>query len=116
MKRLSKYLIIILLSTSLAACSAEDSLVTNTDNYDEVRKAAWEYLKEKDWHETTENWQSAEVEKVVADKNYELLEENYLGAETLKVSFEDVENASVSTPIIIIDIHSNKVIGYMLME
>ncbi|MCM3636267.1 hypothetical protein M3152_00945 [Sporosarcina luteola] len=88
-----------------------------SDSYTEVREIAWNFVKEKGWAETAiENWQSAEVTKVVVGKNYDLLNQTYEGKEALSVSFKDKENSVIGTPLILIDSDTYKVIGYMLSE
>lgn len=120
MRKIFLYLAITAFSVLLlVGCSDKknEEIKSQTDGYDEVRKIAWDFVKEKGWDDTAkENWQSAEVTKVVVTNNYDLLDEKYEGKEVLSISFEDKENSVVGTPLILIDTDINKVIGYMLSE
>ncbi len=120
MKKAVLYLALtIFLALLLVGCSGNqnEEKQSQTDNYNEVRETAWNFVKEKGWHTTAKgNWRSAEVTKVVANKNYELLDKNQEGREALSVSFEEKKNSVVGIPVILIDPNTNKVIGYMPSE
>ncbi|MBA2176117.1 hypothetical protein H0266_14565 [Halobacillus locisalis] len=120
MRREVLYIVITVFSALLlVGCSDNQNAVSpnDADDYNEVRENVWKFVKEKGWNDTAkDNWQSAEVKKVVGDNNYELLDGTYDGKEVLSVSFEDKENSVVGTPLIIIEPDTNKVIGYMPSE
>ena len=120
LRKVVLYLVITVFSALLLVGCSENQNTENqreTDGYYEVREAAWNFVKEKGWNNTAnENWQSAEVIKVIVDNNFELLDKNYEGMEVLSVSFEDKVNSVVATPLILIEPDTNKVIGYMLSE
>ncbi|WP_226669660.1 hypothetical protein [Metabacillus litoralis] len=83
-------------------------------NYSKIREIAWNFLEEKGWSDRAkEEWKSAKVSKIIVTKDYELLDKDYKGKEVFSVSFEDKENIIASTPIILVDADTNKVIGYM---
>ncbi|MCM3709467.1 hypothetical protein [Sporosarcina luteola] len=119
MRKLILYLAITVSLILLAACADKQNEENHnqSDGYTEVREIAWNFVKENGWAETAiENWQSAEVTKVVVGKNYDLLNQTYEGKEALSVSFKDKENSVIGTPLILIDSDTYKVIGYMLSE
>ncbi|MEK4628520.1 hypothetical protein MKZ17_09965 [Solibacillus sp. FSL R7-0682] len=104
------------LTLLIVGCSMPEDK-NDTDDYMEVREAAWNYVKEKGWNDFSKgNWQVAEVKIVVANERYKLLDQTYEGKEVLSVSFEDKENIVIGTPLILIDRNSIKVIGYMPSE
>ncbi|WP_343800061.1 hypothetical protein [Bacillus carboniphilus] len=87
------------------------------DNYSSIRKTAWNFIKEKGWSDSAkEDWNSATVTKIIVNGDYELLNTSYEGKEVFSVSFEDKENVLASTPVILVDLNRNKVIGFMLGE
>ena len=91
--------------------------ITKTDSYEKVREVAWDFIEEKGWTDTAkEGWQSAKVEKIIADSSYELLDKTYEGKEILSVSFEDKEYVVAGTPVILVDPDLNKIIGYIAGE
>lgn len=120
MKKLVLFLVVtVFVALLLVGCSDNQNAEnqSETDGYNEVREIAWDFVKDKGWNGTAkENWQSAEVKKVVIDNNYELLDKTYEGKEVLSVSFEDKENSVVGTPLILIEPDTSKVIGYMPSE
>ena len=114
-----KLLFLTILFCLIAGCSNEEEAVKNTsvDGYESIRKAAWEFIQEKGWSGLAEgNWQSAKVEKIIADENYEMLDTHYEGKEVAAVSFQDKENVVVGTPLILVDLNTNEVVGYMPSE
>lgn len=104
----------------IVGCSNNQNLKSTgeiEDNYSNVREIAWNFLKEKGWHDKAEeDWEAAAVSKATVDENYELFDERYRDKEVLSVSFEDKENVVVGTPLILVDADINEVIGYMPME
>ncbi|WP_026674858.1 hypothetical protein [Alkalihalobacterium bogoriense] len=101
----------------LGGCFNNETMESNSDSYYEVKETAWNFINEQGWNETAKkNWQTAEVSKLVVDDNYELLDPTFEGKEVLTVSFEDDKDSVVSTPSILIDSDTNRVIGYMLSE
>ncbi|TFE00604.1 hypothetical protein [Jeotgalibacillus salarius] len=95
----------------LVGCASDQS---KTQEYNEAKKAAWDFVKEEGWDNTAdEDWQSAEVTEVIADQTFELLDDTFEGNEALRVSFKDKENVVTGTPLILIDPDTNEVIGYM---
>ena len=100
MRKVVLYLALTVFSALLIGCSESQNAEnqSDTDGYNEVRKTAWNFVK------------------VVVDNNYEFLDKNYEGKEALSVSFEDKKNSVVSTPLILIEPDTNKVIGYMTSE
>ncbi|MGD7051691.1 MULTISPECIES: hypothetical protein [Bacillaceae] len=118
-KIVSYFVIALFFAILLVGCSnnQNEENQSETDSYNEVREVAWDFTKDKGWDDTAKgNWQSAEVRKVIVDNNYEFLDKTYEGKEALSVSFEDKENTVVGTPLVLIDIDTNKVIGYMPSE
>ncbi|KKB33093.1 YobA family protein [Bacillus thermotolerans] len=104
----------------LAACSSDsqttnDVNATNKESDEHIREIAWDFVKEMGWNdEVKEEWQRAKVTKTIAaDDDHKFLgqayKDNYEGKEVLFVSFE-------STPSILIDPKTNKVIGYKSLE
>lgn len=104
----------------LVACSSDsqtsnDVNATTKESDDYAREIAWDFVKEMGWDDgVKEEWQSAKVTKTVAaDDDHKFLgkayKDNYEGKEVLFVSFE-------STPSILIDPKTNKVIGYKSLE
>lgn len=119
MKRATLYVVIAVILTILVGCSEnlESEEQLNTDSYSESREAAWLFVKSNGWDLTAkENWQSAIVERVVVNNHYSLMDESYRGKEALAVSFEEKENVVVGPPVILIDIETNEVIGFMPSE
>ena len=119
MKRIYMYIgltfITILLST---ACTNQvDTGFIYTDEDDVVKEAAWGFIEEKGWSDSiNKDWQSAKVEKIMADKKFELFDTTYEGKEVLSVSFSDSVNMVIGTPIILVAPDTNEVIGYMPSE
>jgi hypothetical protein len=114
-----RLLLLTILLYLIAGCSTEEEAVKNTseDGYESIRKAAWEFIQEKGWSEPAEgNWQSAKVEKIIADENYEMLDTQYEGKEVAAITFQDKENVIVGTPLILVDLNTNEVVGYMPSE
>ena len=98
----------------IVGCSNNQDVgnITETDSYENVREVAWEFIEEKGWNDNAkEGWQSAKVEKIIADNSYELLDKTYEGKEILSVSFEDKGYVVAGTPVILVDPDLNKVIG-----
>jgi hypothetical protein len=105
----------------IAGCSnsnAQDvAKPSNEDGYELIRKAAWEFIQEKEWSESAKgNWQNAKVELIIADDKYEMLTTQYEGKEVAAVSFQDKENVVIGTPLILVDLDTNEVVGYMPSE
>jgi len=115
-------LILILISICMiAGCSnssAQDVAKPSSEDGDGlVRKAAWEFIQEKGWSEKAKvNWQNAKVELIIADEKYEMLNTQYVGKEVAAVSFQDKENVVNGTPLILVDLDTNAVVGYMPSE
>ncbi|MFJ8064600.1 hypothetical protein ACIQYS_08210 [Psychrobacillus sp. NPDC096426] len=87
------------------------------DNYENVRRIAWDFLKENGWNDrANEEWKSATITKIIADKKHVFLDKSYEGKEVLSVSFEDKENVVVGPPLILVDTDTNEVIGYIMGE
>ena len=90
---------------------------SSEDDYELVRKVAWEFIREKGWSEPVKGkWQSAKVELLKADENYEMLDTQYEGKEVAAVSFQDKENVVIGTPLILVALDTNEVVGYMPSE
>ncbi|WP_422123326.1 hypothetical protein DHX103_00500 [Planococcus sp. X10-3] len=91
---------------------------SEVDDYNKAREAAWIFIDENGWNDTAkkENWQNAKVTTVIADGDYELLDLSYEGEEALAIVFEEIENAVVAPPKILVDAETNKVVGYMPSE
>jgi hypothetical protein len=103
----------------IVGCSSDqgEGNTSDTDSYENVREIAWEFIEEEGWNDSAkDDWKSAEVKKMIADESYELLDETYEGKEVLSVSFEDKKNVVVGTPLILVALDTNEVIGYMLGE
>ncbi|KGR78030.1 hypothetical protein [Ureibacillus manganicus] len=122
MNRRYLFLLIALLSTViLVSCSnepeREEVIEARDDQYGEIRSVAWDFIQQNDWHtRADENWESAKVEKILADDRYEILDPTVEGKEVFSVSFKDIENVVVGTPQILVDPKTKKVVGYMLGE
>jgi len=92
----------------------DDNTSAEINKYDNARKAAWEYLKEKGWNDTAKGeWESAIVKQTIADEKYELVDKRYVGEIVLSVAFEDQDNVVVGTPLVLVDIDTLEVIGYL---
>lgn len=103
----------------ITGCSTTEHAVNESseDSYELVRKAAWEFVQEKGWSEPAKgNWQNAKVEIIIADQSYELFDVDYKGKEVGSVSFQNKENIVVGTPLILVDLDSHEVVGYMPSE
>jgi len=114
-----KLLVLTILLCLIAGCSTTEDTMndTNEDGFELVRKAAWEFIQEKGWSELAKgNWQSANVEIIKADGNYEMLDTRYEGKEVAAVSFQDQDNVVVGTPLILVDLETNVVVGYIPSE
>ncbi|MFY3793324.1 hypothetical protein ACOQFO_16770 [Ureibacillus sp. MALMAid1270] len=112
----------VLLLILLVGCSADPKVDDGTniengivsDEYNEARKIAWDYILEMGWDKHAEgDWQSAEVQVVEVGEHYELFDESYLGEEVLEVSFVDVASTLVGTPEILVDSETGEVVGYL---
>lgn len=118
--KLKLFLILISMCTIAGCSNSNAQSVANPsseDGYELVRKAAWEFSQENGWSEPAKgNWQSANVELIIADENYEMLNTQYEGKEVAAVSFQDKENVVVGTPLILVDVDTNEVVGYMPSE
>ncbi|RTQ96578.1 hypothetical protein [Lysinibacillus telephonicus] len=114
------YLTLLFSMILIVGCSNNEVLENSTDLKDEnysVRKIAWDFLHKKGWNDTAnKDWETAVVTTIIVDNYVELLDQNYEGKEVLAVSFKDKENTVVGTPIILVDIDSNKVVGYIPSE
>ena len=113
-----KFFLILISIGMIAGCSSEDAKNDSSkDGYELVRKAAWEFIHEKGWSEPAEgNWQNANVELLIADESFEMLDTQYEGKEVAAVSFQDKENLVIGTPLILVDLDTNEVVGYMPSE
>lgn len=103
----------------IAGCSSTEDAVTDSseDNYELVKEAAWEFVEEKGWSQSAKgNWRDAKVEIIITDQSYELLDTQYEGKEVASVSFQDKDNVVVGTPLILVDLDSHEVVGYMPSE
>ncbi|MCM3576480.1 hypothetical protein M3172_25380 [Mesobacillus subterraneus] len=99
-------------SLSLRSVNRINEVITY--NYLNIREIAWNFLKEKGWNKSAkEEWNSATVNKIIVNEDYELLDKSYDGKEVLSISFNDKANVVVGTPIILVDANTDKVIGYM---
>lgn len=99
-------------SLSVSSIKQINNIISS--NYSKIKEIAWKFLEENGWSNTAqEEWKSATVTKVIVNKDYELLDKNYKGKEVFSVSFKDKENIVASTPIILVDADTYKVIGYM---
>lgn len=79
-----------------------------------AKKVAWEYLKEKGWSDTAKGeWESAVVKQTIADEKYELVDKRYVGEMVFSVAFEDQDNVVVGTPLVLVDIATFEVVGYL---
>ena len=120
MKKVALYAVIAVFSSFLLVGCSDKPISENqlkTDSYNGVREAAWFYVKNNGWDQTAkENWQSATVEEVVVNNHYSLVDESYRGKEALAVSFEEKENVVIAPPVILVDIKTNEVIGFMPSE
>ena len=98
----------------LIGCSQNVNSIQEKDEYDNIRKIAWEFAKEKGWNTIAkEEWASAEVSEIIANETHELLTKDYQGKEVLVVTFECSEVAVVCPPVILIDPKTNEVIGHI---
>jgi outer membrane murein-binding lipoprotein Lpp len=119
MLKFSCLVIIILSLFFIVGCLSNQGIeeITGQDHYENARKIAWEFLAEKKWNaRAKDNWQTAKVEKTIANNQYDLMDKTYEGREVLVVTFEDEENVVVGTPLILLDSDTNHVVGYMLSE
>lgn len=109
------FLVLIALSIFIVTgCVNGKSNTEVEENHSNIREIAWNFLKERGWHESAkEEWESSTVTKTVINEDSVLLDESYEGKEVWSVTFEDKENAVVGTPIVLVDAKTNKVIGYM---
>ncbi|WP_400195321.1 hypothetical protein [Lysinibacillus telephonicus] len=115
------YLTLLFSIVLIVGCSNNEEVLENsTDLKDEnysVRKTAWDFLHKKGWNNmSNKDLETAVVTTTIVDNHVELLDQNYEGKEVLSVSFKDKENTVVGTPIILVDIDSNKVVGYIPSE
>ncbi|PKR76833.1 hypothetical protein CEY16_13545 [Halalkalibacillus sediminis] len=95
----------------------DSQLENRSDKYNDVRNIAWEFVKENGWNEQAKgDWKDAKVIKIVADDQYELLDDSYEGEEVLSVISEEDGNYVTGTPTILIDSTKNEVIGYIATE
>lgn len=115
----------VLLLIMLVGCSANPNVEDSSNNenrivsdeFNEIRKIAWDFIEEMGWDKHTEGaWESADVQAIVVGENYELLDHSYKGKEVLEGSFVDVADTLVGTPEILVDPETGKVVGYMLGE
>lgn len=117
-----KYLYLVmgfLLVILLIGCESSNAdSQSEVDDYNKAIEAAWNFIDENGWNDTVkkENWQNAKVTTVIANGDYELLDSAYEGEEALGIVFEEIENAVIAPPIILVNAETNKVIGYMPSE
>ncbi|MFC6037954.1 hypothetical protein ACFPYN_00675 [Paenisporosarcina macmurdoensis] len=103
----------------IVGCSATEVAVNDSseDSYELVKEAAWEFVEVKGWNQSAKgNWRDAKVEIIITDQRYELLNTQYEGKEVASVSFQDKDNVVVGTPLILVDLESHEVVGYMPSE
>lgn len=88
---------------------------TSQEGYQEARKAAWDFLVEKEWDEGIKenSWQSAEVSEITIDYSHHLINESYLEEQAFSVSFAGEENLVTGPPVVLVDPDTNKVVAYM---
>lgn len=114
------YLTLLFSMILIVGCSNNEVLENSTDlnneNYS-VRKIAWDFLHKKGWNNSAnKEWETAVVTTTIIDDHVELLDQNYSKKKVLSVSFKDKGNTVIVTPIILVDIDSNKVVGYIPSE
>ena len=99
----------------LSGCDDEQRVVNgNEPAGDEAIAVAWAYVTARNWQEPAiDAGATAEVQRVTVDDDYELLDDEYAGAEALAVSFEVDPNSSVGVPTILVAPESNTVVGYL---
>lgn len=99
-----------LFSLLIAGCSVEE-----TDGYQEVRRTGWNFIKQNNWEKWTNgDWKHAKVAPYTVNKGQaQLMDEQYIGKEVIRVEFEDRENTAAGAPVILVDQATNRVIGYM---
>jgi len=99
----------------LGGCDEEQRIVNETEPAgDEAIAIAWSYVTAHNWQEPAiDAGGSAEVQRVVVDDSYELLDDAYAGTEALAVSFESNPNSVVGVPTILVAPESNTVVGYL---
>ncbi|SOC38609.1 hypothetical protein [Ureibacillus acetophenoni] len=115
MRNLFLLLVVATLSI-LTGCSMNENIETE-DSFDEIRKIAWDFVKEQGWGTTSDGeWQSAEVQEIIMKDHFEILDLSYNGRTVLKVTFIDRADALVSTPVILIAPDTGQVVGYLLGE
>jgi putative lipoic acid-binding regulatory protein len=103
----------------ITGCTTTEDAVNDSseDRYELVKEAAWEFVEEKGWSQSAKgNWQNAKVEIIITDQSYELFDTQYEGKEVASVSFQDKDNVVVGTPLILVDLDSHEVVGYMPSE
>ena len=114
-KTLRSYAVFLLIL--LVGCSANENVASHenhNDEYNQIRKLAWDFIQEKGWDKHAEKeWKSADVQVVVVDKHYELFDEAYRDKEVLEVSFVDRADTVVGTPEILVDSETGEVVGYL---
>lgn len=112
-----KYAILMFVFLTLAGCANVDKMEvqTNDNEYEDVKKVAWNYLLEQDWNDVVKgDWRSSEVTQVIADnEKYELLDEADVGREVASISFEELDDAVVAPPIVLVDSTTLELVGYM---
>jgi len=109
----SKWLFLLIIVIWISGCNDVENNTVIEQSYHDVRRVAWEYLDEQGWNESAKDGKSAVVSKIVVKDNDELVDKNYVGKEALSVSFIDKDHVVVGTPTILVDLNTNKVIGYM---
>lgn len=103
----------------IAGCSSTEDAVNDSseDSHELEKKAAWEFVQDQGWSQSAKgNWQNAKVEIIITDQSYELFDTQYEGEEVASVSFQDKDNVVVGTPLILVDLESHEVVGYMPSE
>lgn len=103
----------------VVGCSTTEDAVNDSseDSYELVKEAAWEFVEVKGWSLSAKrNWQDAKVEIIITDQSYELLDTQFEGKEVAMVSFQNKDNVVVGTPLILVDLDSHQVVGYMPSE
>lgn len=120
MEKKIQYLVLgVFMFILLVGCGSSNAdSQSEVDDYNKAREVAWSFIEENGWDDTAkkENWQNAEVTTVTANSDYELLDSSYKGEEAMAVVFEEIENAVVAPPKILVDAETSKVVGYMPSE
>jgi hypothetical protein len=100
----------------IVGCTNNEKMKIKDDHHN-VRKVAWDFIDEKGWNDRAKgDWGNAIVTKSIVNSSAELIEKNYTDQKVFFVTFHEKENVVVGVPVILVDIQSNKVIGYIPVE